>query len=354
MANPLDITRAFSRQRILIVGDVMLDSYYEGSATRLCTEAPVPVVKSRSKVLLPGGAGNVAVNCMSLGAKVELLAVVGNDEAGACLRRALADRGISDEHLVIDRSRPTTNKLRIIADSQFVVRFDEGSVADIDGEVQQRLLQEFRSSFSRCDAVIISDYLAGVVTPRFVAELGHLNADGSKLVVVDSKDLKYHQFQSLTVVTPNHIEAQRASSVMLKANQDLSMDGYVEKVGWDLLSGIDTRMVVITLGAQGAVLLQKDKPVARVPAKVVEGAHAIGAGDAFVSTLALALSANADPELATTIAVEAATMAVSKERTSSVSQHELLRFFSERFGSVVEKNLCEVARSRRSKPSGGL
>lgn len=302
----------------------MLDSYYEGTATRLCTEGPVPVVKACQKIFLPGGAANVAANCSSLGARVDLLAVVGNDNAAVRLKRALAERGISDEHLIEDRSRATTNKLRIIADSQFVVRFDEGDVTDIGGEVQERLLDRFERLLAECDAVIVSDYLAGVITPTFVAELGRLNSDGGKLVVVDSKDLKYHQFRSLTVVTPNHIEAQRASNVPLKANQDFSMDGYVEKVGWDLLSRLDTKMVVITLGAEGALLLQRDGHTARIPARKVEGAHAIGAGDTFVSALALALASEAEPTLATAIAVEAATLAIHKQRTSTVSQHELL------------------------------
>ncbi|MCL5962625.1 MAG: bifunctional ADP-heptose synthase [Chloroflexi bacterium] len=351
MASPLDIARAFNQQRILIVGDAMLDSYYEGRATRLCTEGPVPVVKSHRKVFLPGGAANVAVNCRSLGAEVDLLAVVGNDETAFRLRRALDEHGISDEYLVVDRSRPTTNKLRIIADSQFVVRFDEGDVSDVDGEVQRDLLKRLRKLQSECDAIIVSDYLAGVITPGFVAELGQINADGSKLVIVDSKDLKYHDFHSLTVVTPNHLEAQRASSVPLKANQDLSMDGYVEKVAWDLLSRIDTRMVVITLGAQGALLLQRGKPASRIPARTIEGAHAIGAGDSFVSTLALGLASGAQPEVATRIAVDAATLAVSKERTSSVSLPELLHLLGEQMETGTESTLWEVVRARKWKPS---
>jgi len=330
----------------------MLDSYYEGTAMRLCTEAPVPVVKGRQKIFLPGGAANVAVNCRSLGARVDLLAVVGNDDSAARLRRALAEQGISDEHLIEDRSRVTTNKLRIIADSQFVVRFDEGDITDIDGEVQDRLLDQFQRLLAECDALIVSDYLAGVITPTFVAELGRLNSDGSKLVVVDSKDLKYHQFRSLTVVTPNHLEAQRASNVPLKANQDLSMDGYVEKVAWDLLSLIDTRMVVITLGGEGALLMQRDGPAIRIPTRRMEKAHAIGAGDTFVSALALGLAAGADPKVAVAMAVETATLAIHKERTSSVSQGELLELLDPfESGTEMLASLFETVREHNLKLS---
>lgn len=120
------------------------------------------------------------------------------------------------------------------------------------------------------------------------------------------------------------------------------------------MSRIDTRMVVITLGAMGALLARRDGPVTRVPAREVTGAHAIGAGDAFVSALTLALAARAEPEMATEIAVEAATLAVSKERTPSVSQLELLQSFGERLASGIEAKLLEVARARRYKPSGDV
>ncbi len=325
MSNSIDIVRKFNRLRALVVGDALLDSYFEGNATRLSPEGPVPVVKARRKVYLPGGAANTAVNVRSLGAHVEFLSVVGVDDTARILKGVLADRGVSLDHILEDATRTSINKLRIIADTQFAVRFDEGDTCDLQRETEDRFIAQFHELFHEVDVIIISDYLSGVITPRFLAEMARLNDNDEKLIVVDSKDLKFHQFANVTIITPNHIEAQYASSIKMKANEDISRDGYMDKVGWDLLAKVKTRWVVITLGADGAVLFERDKPPMRVQARPVDNPQAIGAGDTFCAAIGLSLAAGADPPTAMDIATEAAAISTSKERTASATQQELLQ-----------------------------
>jgi D-beta-D-heptose 7-phosphate kinase/D-beta-D-heptose 1-phosphate adenosyltransferase len=325
MDKAVDVIRKFSQERVLVLGDVMLDSYFEGTATRLSPEGPVPVVKAQSKVYLPGGAANTAVNVKSLGAHVDILSVVGQDETASLLRTALTRRGIAVEHLLEDTNRRTTNKVRIMADSQYVVRFDEEDTYDLEEETEQRFLERFRQLFAMCDVVIISDYLKGIITPAFIAELSELNGNHDKLVVLDSKDLRHRQFCNVSVITPNHLEAQKASNIKVKVSNGCPRPEQLEAIGRELLETIKTRWVMITLGADGALLFERDLPTYRTKARHIENPKVIGAGDTFTSALALALGGGADIRTAAEISTTASGIAVAKPRTSAVSQHELLQ-----------------------------
>lgn len=325
MDGALDVIRSFSRERVLVIGDVMLDSYFEGTATRLSPEGPVPVVKAQRKFFLPGGAANTAVNVKSLGAHIDLLSVVGCDITAELLKRALLRRGVGIEYLIQDARRCTTNKLRIMADSQYLARFDEEDVSDISGETEEKFLEQFRKLFALCDVVIVSDYLKGVITSRFTSELSELNSHHEKLVVVDSKDLRHRQFCNISVITPNHIEAQKATNLKIKVRNGTPQPGQLERIGRELLETIKTRWVLITLGAEGALLFERDRPTYRTRAREVDNPHVIGAGDTFTSALALALGGGADIKTAAEIATMAAGVAVSKKRTAAVSQQELLQ-----------------------------
>jgi D-beta-D-heptose 7-phosphate kinase / D-beta-D-heptose 1-phosphate adenosyltransferase len=325
MDKALEVIRGFSRERVLVIGDVMLDSYFEGTATRLSPEGPVPVVKSQRKIFLPGGAANTAVNVKSLGADVDLLSVIGSDSTAELLKRAMFKRGVSVDHLIEDEKRCTSNKLRIMADSQYLARFDEEVVHDLDDETEEKFITRFRERFAVCDVVIISDYLKGVITSRFISELSELNSGQEKLVVLDSKDLRHRQFCNVSVITPNHIEAQKATNLKIKVRNGTPQPVQLERIGRELLEIVKTRWVLITLGADGALLFERDLPTYRTRAKEVDNPQVIGAGDTFTSALALALGGGADIRTAAEIATMAAGVAVSKKRTAAVSQQELLQ-----------------------------
>lgn len=357
MDKAIEVIRGFNHERVLVIGDVMLDSYFEGTATRLSPEGPVPVVKAQRKVFLPGGAANTAVNVKSLGAHVDLLSVIGCDITAELLKRALLKRGVGVEHLIEDRKRCTTNKLRIIADSQYLARFDEEDISDLCGETEERFIEQFRQLFAVCDVAIISDYLKGVITSRFISELSELNSSHEKLIVLDSKDLRHRQFCNISVITPNHIEAQKASNLKVKVRNGTPQPWQLERIGRELLETIKTRWVLITLGAEGALLFERDLPTYRTRSRQVENPQVIGAGDTFTSALALALGGGADIRVAAEIATTAAGVAVAKKRTAAVSQQELLQQMqlvvnTGKISRDLSKEL-EVPRSFDSEDAGG-
>lgn len=349
MSRETDAVRHFSRLRVLVVGDAMLDSYYLGTAARLSPEGPVPVVRSRERLHLPGGAANTAANVRALGASTTLLAAVGADDEGRVLRQQLESRGIDVTHLIEDPSRPTTTKLRILADGQFVARFDQEDESDLSGETQRRFLDAFRDRFADCDAIIVSDYTKGVVTPAFVAELSALNHDQGRLVVVDSKDLSRHSFRNVSVITPNHLEAQRACSVPADRLRELPLDRGWEGVGRSLLEQIGTRWVIMTTGAEGALLFERGKPTVAIRARKVRHPNVVGAGDTFTAALALALASGSDIAVAAQIAVEAAGIAVSKSLTATVDWQELLQRLSVSCDHEVPGSLADRLEEYRAE-----
>ena len=342
MSSVIEAVRRFSALKVLVVGDAMLDSYYLGTASRLSPEGPVPVVKATERRHLPGGAANVAANVRALGARATLLAVVGADHEGELLRGQLLSTGVDVDHLIVARDRSTTTKLRILADNQFIARFDEETDADLVRETEERFLALFRRLFQESDVIVVSDYMKGVVTPSFVAELSGLNRDRRRLVVVDSKDLSRHSFRNVSVITPNHLEAQKACSLSGELVGAVPSASGLEGLGRALLDRIGTRWVIMTVGPDGALLFERGEPTVQVQAREVRNPDAVGAGDSFTAALALGLGAGIEIREAVQVAVEAAGIAVGKALTAAVTQQELLQRLSlgrgdQTLGSLAER-----------------
>lgn len=325
MTQAAEVVRAFQNKRVLVVGDAMLDGYIEGFASRLSPEAPVPVVRVQRETYLPGGAANTATNAGALGAQVILLSVAGDDHEADLLRRSLLDYGIAANHLLTDPGRRTTLKSRVIAGSQCLLRFDREEVFNLDHHLEAQLIARLRNLFPACDVIIVSDYLKGVITPRVVSELGKLNRDESKIVVVDSKDLTKRRFRNVSLITPNHLDAQLACSLRTWPSEDCPSSQHLESLGRELLKKIRTRWAIITLGESGALLFERGREMLHIGARMVPDAHIAGAGDTFTTVVALSLSCCPDIGMAAEIASEAAAIVVGKRHTAFVTQHELLQ-----------------------------
>src|SRR5437763_189165 len=187
----------------------MLDVYLEGSAGRICREAPVPIVDVTSRVNAAGGAANTALNIAALGARASLLSVTGDDAEHELIRVGLERHGVDTDHVLAISERRTLAKHRVVADSQLLVRFDEGSTSTIDSDIEQVVIDRLRRMFAAADAVIVSDYGYGVLTPAVVRELAALQAQSPRVLVVDSRDLQRYRPTRPTVVKPNYQEAVR-------------------------------------------------------------------------------------------------------------------------------------------------
>lgn len=322
------LVQQFRQLRVLVIGDAMLDTYLEGSATRLCSEGPVPVVHKTAEYRIPGGAANTAANIRALDAEVLFLGCVGRDLAASLLRAALQERGVSDRWLVEDEHMSTLHKLRILADGQYVVRFDEGGDGGQGNEAtQQRLLAKLDAAYALCDAVIISDYRYGVTSDALIERLHYLHTAHAKTLLIDSKELQRFGRLKATVVTPNYIEACLLTGFPHLARlQNTTLDlAVVEQVATRMLDMLASEYVAITLAEHGVFLRNRRGHQLHVPAHPVAHANDVGAGDSFTSALGLALAAGGSMETAARIAVDAASIAVTKRWTAIVHNQELLQ-----------------------------
>jgi rfaE bifunctional protein kinase chain/domain/rfaE bifunctional protein nucleotidyltransferase chain/domain len=314
MARLLD---CFSGLTVAVVGDVLYDGYLEGRARGLCREAPVPVVRVRSRAEAAGGAANVAVNLAALGADVRLLSVVGTDDAAARVLDIAHAHRVDTEHVVVSRRRRTPAKRRILADGHMLVRFDEGTEAPLDRDDERRLARAVARQTRDADAVIASDYGMGVITEA-VAQSVQVGPP----LIVDAKDPR--RFRSIHPIAcaPNFDEVaallggfpagsagDRARAVTAAADRILAATG--------------AAIVAVTIDADGAVVLERERPAHRVYADRVPERSSAGAGDTFTAALTLGLLACRDAATAAEIAAAAAGVVVGKDGTATCSSAEL-------------------------------
>lgn len=349
-ANLLNIIDAFADRNLLVIGEAMLDSYMEGTAERLCREAPVPVVAINERIYVPGGATNAAVNVRSLGGEVVFLSVTGDDAEGDLLRQSLEERDVSTEQLLSLPQRGTLSKQRIIAASQMVVRFDQGSTNPLESETEQAFIQRLQSLFFECDAVIVSDYGYGVVTARVIKALEQLQRRDPHLVVVDSKRPQPFHSINITAIKPNYEEALQLLGLK-KVCDDAERVHQMEEQGRKILDFTGAQIAAVTLDHKGALIFHHgDDTPYRTYAKPEPNSRAAGAGDTFVSALALSLASGAHVENAAELASAAASIVVSKNGTAACFAEELRDNFStsEKFVTDVFQLAARVASYRRA------
>jgi len=320
-ARATEILEKLRDRYVLVLGDVMLDEFVWGDVTRISPEAPVPVVDVRRESMHLGGAANVLANLMSLGARGSVVGVIGNDTAGRRLQSGLSDLGIQDQYLLVDESRPSTTKTRIIAHNQLVVRADRESRSPVTGKLEEKIVSCLKDALKQADAFVVSDYDKGVVTPRILREILPVAYEHVP-VLIDPKLRNFNSYRPATLVTPNHLEALRMSDT-----EDHSDDGshHAAKVIREKL-GCDA--VLITRGDRGMMLLEGDGQPVYVETAAREVYDVTGAGDTVIAALASALASGATMIEAASFANHAAGIVVGKVGTATVTAHELLDSFT--------------------------
>jgi D-beta-D-heptose 7-phosphate kinase / D-beta-D-heptose 1-phosphate adenosyltransferase len=342
MQSPLSLfLQSFADLNVIVIGDAILDCYLKGLAERLCPEAPVPVVAVNERDYSAGGGANTAVNVKSLGGQPFFISVVGEDLEGQLLRQLLMAQGVAVDHIITHPQRRTLAKHRVMADSQMLVRFDQGSTDCLDWETEQLLLAQLADLFPICDAVIIADYDYGLLSPNIIQGLAELQAQSPQLMVVDSKKLARYRHVGVTAVKPNYTEAIK----LLNGEQALPSRG-----GWHsgcsdradrlalqrdvLLDITGAEFAAVTLDAEGALIIQRDQPPQAIAAKPVQCACATGAGDTFVSAFTLALAQGSPVLSAAELATTAAAIAISKAGTTPCTAAELQAFTHQGQGAI--------------------
>ena len=299
-----------SKARVLVVGDVMLDRYWFGEVSRISPEAPVPVVRIERTEERPGGAANVARNCAALGARTQLLSVVGEDEAGERLAKLVEDAGVR-ANLHRDGSIPTTVKLRVIGRQQQLLRIDFETPPS--REVLASKLADFESAIGDCDVVVLSDYGKGGLA--HIAQMIGIARRAGKKVLVDPKGEDYSRYRGASVVTPNRAELREVVGRWTD-HDDLARRAQT------LRADLAIDALLVTLSEQGMTLFESGGAM-HVPAQAREVYDVSGAGDTVIATLAVMTAAGAPLAEAVRIANRAAGIVVGKLGTAVVTRQEL-------------------------------
>jgi len=309
------IVGGFKGKKILVVGDLMIDEYIWGNVSRISPEAPIPVVEVSREELKPGGAANVIINLIAMGAKVYCAGVVGADANAHKLEKYFKEHKVDYSAVVEDAKRPTTIKTRVIAHNQQVVRIDKEKKLAISPDIREKMLEKLKPVIKKMDGIILSDYNKGMMTKEIVD--GVMKAAAGKIVAVDPKPQNMELFKNATLITPNKKEASGATGIEIETEKDI-LDA-----GNKLKKELNIKAVLITRGEDGMSLFE-DSGVSHVPTVAREVFDVTGAGDTVISVATLALCAGADFKQAAVLSNVAAGISVAEVGVYAVKADELI------------------------------
>jgi D-beta-D-heptose 7-phosphate kinase/D-beta-D-heptose 1-phosphate adenosyltransferase len=307
------------QQTILCVGDLMLDDFVYGDVARISPEAPAPVLAVKRNEVAIGGAGNVARNIASLGARCIFVGLIGDDAPGREVIARLQADPLIEPSLVIDPSRPTTRKVRFVSEhfSTHLLRADWEEAGPVDADREGELLARALTALPRVGAVVLSDYAKGVLTPRIVAEIIAAANKAGVPVIVDPKAADYSIYRGATVITPNRKELANAT------RREAIGDVAITEAAAELARMVASKAVVVTRSEEGMSLYVEGKPPVHVPAHAARVRDVSGPGDTVAAILAVMLALGADYEAAMRAANAGAAVVVEKPGTATVSVNEL-------------------------------
>ncbi len=311
------VAHGVDKCKVLVIGDVMLDKYYFGEVTRISPEAPVPIAHVTQVKDTLGGAANVVHNLALLGCQTSIVAQIGRDVHGEKLLATLKNRGVNFSG-VIETSKPTTTKIRVISGHQQMIRLDFEDASELDGADEKILLDKFFERLSSVDAVIISDYGKGVCTERICREVIKACRAAKKFVVVDPKGDDWQKYFGASFITPNLKEFNEILPRKIK-----NVDELIETAAAKVIDEFNLNGLVITRSAKGLTLVD-GKKISHIKARAQEVFDVSGAGDTVISVFAAALAGKIDSAAAAYLANVAAGVVVAKVGTYAVARDELL------------------------------
>ncbi len=317
LANLNSIIKNFSRVKVLVVGDVMLDSYLWGSVERISPEAPVPVVHVQKTSTVVGGAANVAANIAGLGAVAFLIGVTGIDREAEILKKKLTELKIEPDLIVSLKNRQTTLKTRIVAHNQHIVRIDQESVGALkDGEAEA-VYKKVETVIDKVSVIVISDYAKGMLTKKFLKRLITLAREKDKFVFVDPKGKDFSKYKGAAILTPNRRETAEACQVEAEKPDLISNNAR------KLLEDLRLEALLVTQGESGMTLLQKHGQITELEALARKVYDVTGAGDTVIASFATAIGGGASFTDAAKIANISAGLVVEQIGTTAVTFEQL-------------------------------
>ena len=315
------LSHAMVSRTVLCVGDLMLDEFIYGEVSRISPEAPAPVIAVQRTETNIGGAGNVACNVASLGARCIFVGLVGEDEAGATLKARFSRESLIETVLVCDPSRPTTRKVRFVSEhfSTHMLRADWELAQPVAAGIEQQLIDAILPLLPRADIVVLSDYAKGVLTARVLRNVIDAARKLGKRVIVGPKSANFAIYRGATLLTPNRREFAEATRSRADTTESIA------DAAQDAMQLADCEAILVTQSEHGMTLVPRGGKAIHVPAQPVKVRDVSGAGDTVAAVLAVALAAGADWETALRIATAAAAVAVGKPGTAIVTSAELRR-----------------------------
>lgn len=328
-----------SGHRILCVGDLMLDRFIYGHVERISPEAPIPVLRVEREEASLGGAGNVVRNVVTMGGHVDVIAVIGHDQAGFDLSEKISSMSQVVSYMLTDNSRPTTIKTRFVADGQQLLRADREIATALSPSMEDQLLIRIRTALEGCDIIILSDYAKGVLTDRVIKEIIKIAGDTGKRVLIDPKGRDFTRYNGAYMLTPNRKELTEATGMKIKTVTD------AENAARRLITQHNLGGVLAKLGSDGVCLVMKDLPAAHFHATAREVYDVSGAGDTVVATMALSLAGGVSPEDSAALANIAGSIVVGKIGTAAVTYQDMIKELQHDQSRVSEEKILTLAQA---------
>ncbi len=316
-----NILNEFKNKRILVIGDLMLDHYIIGDVERISPEAPVQVVKAENEKYGLGGAANVANNIKSLGATPLIIGTIGDDSNGQKIREIFLKNDISDEGIFINKDQPTTQKTRVIARHQQLIRIDFENTNELSTELYREIENFIEQVIPDIDGIILQDYNKGFLSKsliKFVLKIANKN---EKTVGVDPKTKNFFEYTNATIFKPNRQELEKNLNIDIKDDEDLLSAAEI------LIQKVNCSYLVITLGEKGMFVYDNKRRHWKIPTFSQEVYEVSGAGDTVISTLVLAKVTGSDIKTASIIANHAAGIVCGKVGITTVTPEEIILSF---------------------------
>jgi len=306
--------------KILVVGDLIVDHYLWGSCDRISPEAPVQVVNIDNENTVLGGAGNVVNNLNALGAKVDVISVIGECKTSKELKGLLTDINVNTQYLITQKDRITSRKSRIIAAHQQVVRYDRESTSEINNNSEKKILKFFKAIINNYDVILLSDYGKGLLTFELTQSLITIAKENNKKLLVDPKGLDYSKYEGAYLLTPNKKEAYEATNVIIKDNKSLAQAIKILKQQCNL------EVSLITLSDEGVAIFDNELRIH--PTAAIEVFDVTGAGDSILASLGFALACNKNIDEAVKFANLASGVVVGKVGSATSTLNEIIEYES--------------------------
>jgi len=335
--NLKNLVEKFANTKILVVGDLMWDEYIWGSCSRVSPEAPVPVILANKEERRLGGCGNVLNNLNKLNVQAGVLTIIGDDENGKLLKDFLQPYNLLESELIIDNTRPTTIKTRIVAQNQQLLRLDKELTHSISSELEDKIIKCYQAMIEKFDAVIISDYDKGFFTPKIIKRVIDIANEKNKIVAVDPQVSHFMQYKNITVMTPNEKEASGGCQFALPTSSQQVTD-----IANKIFEELNCEYLLITRSEKGMALFSQDSDSFFIPTVAHEIYDVSGAGDAVISVFTAALAAHGTVQQAAVLSNIAGGIVVAKVGTAPVLAQELInqiKIFLPKFDQAIEEQL---------------